>query len=185
MHRTTPRVLALLAVAALFAGAALAADQPRIPLDGDGLPAWQAKEWTDFPVRLELDDHEALQTLLRTVPIASFHREQLRPEFTGPKTLHLVLETRVTEAEFDALVRAGYQPERLRDVHRENREASEKLWADMYAGKAVDVRTDPLNYVPTNDQLGTMLQGIAATIPNLAHYYSWGQSIQGRTLHAS
>ncbi|MEZ4386696.1 MAG: M14 family zinc carboxypeptidase [Candidatus Krumholzibacteriia bacterium] len=181
MLRTLLRAAVMLAVLAPLAGQA--ADQPVIPLDSDGLPAWSIAQWNDFPVRLELRDRAALETLLRTVPIADFQREQVGLVRPTPKTLRIVLETRVTEAEYAALERAGYRPERLRDVERENRTASERLWADMAAGKAADLRTDPLNYVPTNDQLGTMLQGIANAYPSIARYFSWGQSVQGRTIH--
>ena len=38
-------------------GPAVAAD---IPLDANGLPQWQVKQWTDFPVRLELAGLEEL-----------------------------------------------------------------------------------------------------------------------------
>ena len=158
----------------LVAAAALAADP--IPLDSDGLPAWSVKQWTDFPVRLELADRAALDRLLAQVPVADFHREQVRPEFSAGKITRLILETRVTDAEFAALVGCRLlRPTRLRDVERENREASERLWAAMAAGKAGDLRTDPLNYVPTNDQIGTMLQGWPPTTPT-RHATSAGAS---------
>ena len=183
MLRTSLRAFMMLAlVAMLVPMVGLAADQ-LIPMDRDGLPAWTVKEWTDFPVRMQLDDHAALKTMLQTVEIDAFHREDVGLEFTTPKTFHIVVETRVTEAEFTALENAGYGPERLRDFHRENRVASEKLWADMAAGKSVDVRTDPLNYVPTNDQIGTMLQRLEEDYPTMARYFTWGSSVQGRTIH--
>ncbi|MBD3220421.1 T9SS type A sorting domain-containing protein, partial [bacterium] len=183
MLRSLARVLVVATLAALAVPVfALAADQP-IPLDRDGLPAWEVREWTDLPVRFEVADAAALERLLQTVPLAAFSREDVRPAHRDPKRPGLVVETRVTEAELTALERAGLRPERLRDVFRENREAAERLWADMYAGKAVGVRTDPLNYVPTNDQLGQMLQQLAADHPGLASYFTWGQSVQGRTLH--
>lgn len=184
MQRSTLRTSVMVAVflTVLPAFAALGADAT-IPLDSDGLPAWAVKQWTDFPVRIELTDRVALQTLLRQVPIASFNREQVGLEYSDAKHMRIVFQPRVTDAEFAALERAGYRPVKLRDVERENREASERQWADMYAGKAGDLRTDPLNYVPTNDQVGTMLQGIANDYPSIARYFSWGQSVEGRTLH--
>jgi carboxypeptidase D len=184
MSRFTHRAaLAATLLTMLLPLAALAADQPVIPLDRDGLPAWEIKQWTDAPVRLVLDDKAALDQLLAMVPIADFHREQVGIAWITPKEYDVVLRTRVTDAELAALEQAGYRPERLPDVERMNREASEKLWADMYAGKATDTRTDPLNYVPTNDQLRDMLQGIAADHPSIARYVDWGHSVEGRTLH--
>lgn len=184
MHRfsTKLRVIVVLA-AVLCLGNALAADTD-IPLDSDGLPAWQVKEWTDFPVRITLRDLAELEVLLAQVPVASFDRSQIRPDVADGKPWQLVFTPRVTDDEFAALQLAGYRPERLRDLDREHREATEKLWGEMAAGKAADVRNYPLNYVPTNDQTGTMLQDLAAAHPTMAHYYSWGSSIQGRTLHA-
>ncbi len=187
MHRSSirlPLALTLTLLTAVAAGGALAADQPAIPLDSDGLPAYHVKQWTDFPVRIELPDQAAVKQLAARVPLAAFSREDVRYEYVGDKPIGAVVETRVTEVEFAALVDAGYRPEKLRDVHRENREASERLWAQMYAGKAEGLRTDPLNYVPTNDQLGQMLQDLATTYPDQASYYTWGSSVQGRTLHA-
>jgi hypothetical protein len=181
-----PRILLrafVMVVAMLAAAPVLAADDVAIPLDSDGLPAWSVREWNDFPVRLVLPDREAVGALLDRVPVAAFSREQVAPQYVGDKPVFWVLETRVTDAEMTALEAAGYRPERLRDIERENREASERLWADMYAGKAADVRTDPLNYVPTNDQTGSMLQGIASSYPSIARYFTWGSSIQGRTIH--
>jgi len=184
MLRYPGRLLLTLALTLVVAGSAVAADEVVIPLDSDGLPAFHIKQWTDFPVRLELDSEDAVKHLLRAVPLSRFHREDVRFRLEGRKRTAAIVETRVTEAEYAALVDAGYRPERLRDVERENREASERLWARMYAGKAGGLRTDPLNYVPTNDQLGQMLQDLADTYPDKAAYYTWGSSVQGRTMHA-
>ncbi len=183
MHRSAIRLALILPLVLLTAAAAPAAEEPAIPLDSDGLPAYHVKQWTDFPVRLELADEAAVKRLLRTVEITAFSREDLRYQWEGGKPTGAVVETRVTEAEFASLLEAGYRPEKLRDVHRENRQAMERLWADMSAGKASGLRTDPLNYVPTNDQLGQMLQDLAATYPDKASYFTWGTSVQGRTLH--
>ena len=182
MLRSTLRTITIIA-ALMCLLPTLAAAEIQIPLDSDGLPAWSVKQWNDVPVRIELRDHAALIELLDCAPIAAFHREDIRPEFQGGKLVRLFVETRVTEAELDLLERAGYRAERLRDVERENREASERRWADMYSGKAGDVRTDPLDYVPTNDQTGTMLHRIAEDYPSLARYFSYGSSVQGRTIH--
>ena len=186
MQRITRRwgAALVLAVLMLTAAGVLADDDFQIPLDRDGLPAWAIKQWTDFPVRLVLPDQQALQTLLDKVPLASFDRAQIAPRFSAGKVQDLVFEPRVTEAEFAALQLAGYRPEKLRDLERENREESERVWRAMAQGKAEDLRSYPLDYVPTNDQIGAMLQDIAAAHPTLAGYYTWGASVQGRTLHA-
>ena len=65
-HRKAPPLLpigpVLLALGLLFAsGGAIASE---IPLDERGLPLWEVREFTDFPVRLELDDHGAVLELL-------------------------------------------------------------------------------------------------------------------------
>lgn len=174
----------LLAIALLLAAAASGAEDFQIPVDRDGLPAWQPREWDDFPVRLQLRDQTALQVLLQQVPIADLDRSALRPLYADGKLAGLVVEPRVTAAEYAALQLAGYRPERLRDEFRENREATERLWRALAEGKAEVPRSYPLNYVPTNNQTGTMLQQIAADHPDMAHYYTWGASVQGRTLHA-
>lgn len=186
MQRSSQLRVSAVLVLALFTliGASAAADDFQIPLDSDGLPAWSIKQWTDFPVRIELSDHAALQNLLAQVPIASFDRSQVRPEFAGGRIARLVFTPRVTDAEFVRLQLAGYRPEKVRDLERENREESERTWRAMAAGKAEALYTYPLNYVPTNDQIGTMLQELATAYPNLARYYTWGTSVQGRTLHA-
>ncbi|HOX25518.1 MAG TPA: M14 family zinc carboxypeptidase [Candidatus Krumholzibacteria bacterium] len=184
MQRFPLRAAALLALTLVVLPVhSTAADDPAIPLDSDGLPAWSVKVWTDFPVRIVLADRAALDALLDRVGIADVQREQVRPEFAGGKVARIVFEPRVTEAEFAALVNAGYRPERLPDLDREGRTESELLWRQMARGKSEGLRTDPLNYVPTNDQINTMLHGIATAYPSLARYFSWGSSIQGRTIH--
>lgn len=184
MQRFMLRASAVLTLSLLLGPAlAGAADDIQIPRDRDGLPAWSIKQWTDFPVRIVLADRAALATLLAQVPIASFEREQVRLELRDGKEVAIVFEPRVTAAEYAALERAGYRPETLRDVERENREESERIWAAMAQGKTEGLRTDPLNYVPTNEQTGTMLQGIASTYPAIARYFTWGSSVQGRTIH--
>jgi len=185
MKLRTDRLPLVLALFCLLCGAALAADDTPIPLDSDGLPMWVEKEWTDFPVRLVLADREALDALLQQVPIASFNREQIAVEFTSPKQFHLVFTPRVTDREYAALAAAGYRPEKVRDRDREGREEAKRTWRRMAAeGKLHEkVETYPLTYYPTNDQIGTMLMGLQADYPDLAEYFTWGASVDGRTLH--
>ncbi len=45
----------------VLVGSALGA---AIPLDHNGLPQWEVREWVDAPVMLELSDHAELQRLL-------------------------------------------------------------------------------------------------------------------------
>ena len=187
MRRSTLEVAVavslLLVVAPL---AAVAADDAGIPLDSAGLPAWTVKQWTDFPVRIVLDDTDALTVLLSRVEIASFNREQVEPEFSGAKLARLVFEPRVTESEFDALVRAGYAVERVPDLERRQRQEMEALWLRMAVDKSFDPsanKTDVYDYYPTNDQIGTILATVAADYPDIARTFTWGSSVEGRTLH--
>ncbi len=182
MSRSIRLPLALVLLA-LLCGVAAAADLA-IPVDRDGLPQWVPAQWNDFPVRLTVATREDLDALLARVPIASFSREQVSTVHTTPKDLHIVFQPRVTASEFDALVAAGYAPVKVRDLDREGREDAEQVWAQMAReGKSAALDTYPLTYYPTNDQIGTMLQTLASTYPDKAAYFTWGQSVAGRTLH--
>jgi len=165
---------------ALLLGAAASFAAPDVPVDADGLPLWVAREWTDAPVRLELRDLAELDRLLATVPLADFHREDLRFEGEA-KSRTVVLETRVTDAEFAALTAAGWRPERLRDREREARAAVERAWAET-AGKAATATSFPLTAYPTHAEIGTILTDLAAAHPAIARTFTWGTSVQGREL---
>jgi zinc carboxypeptidase/carboxypeptidase family protein/flagellar hook capping protein FlgD len=154
----------------------------QIPLDKAGLPQWQIRTWTDFPVNLDLADQAELTSLLGRVPIASFNREQIRPVRHDDGRTTLLLKTRVTEAELAALREAGYQPRQVRDIFRENREATERKWLEMSQDKSLNKSITPLNYYPTYDQVGTLLADVAAAHSTLARTFSWGSSHQGRLL---
>jgi hypothetical protein len=154
------------------------------PLDAAGRPQWVARVWNDVPVRIELPDQAALAALLVRVPVASFDREQVAFVATGPKSRRVVWQPRVTEAEAVALTAAGVAFERLRDVDREGREAMEAAWA----GQAAEVAPQPLvgekGIYHTQAQIGQLLQQAQLDHPAIAAYYSLGNSIQGRSLHA-
>lgn len=167
---------------------AASGDDFQIPLGPEGLPQWVPAVWTDFPVRIDLQDQADVAALLARVPIRSFDRDQVGIEYVTPKEIRVVFKPRVTEAEFAALVAAGYAPVRVRDLDREGREESERIWREMAeraaAGKDEPTRdTYPLNYYPTNVQIGTMLQAMQTTYPTLAQYFTIGNSVSGRPIH--
>jgi hypothetical protein len=175
-HRA-PLVLCCLAV--LWALPLAASD---IPLDRNGLPLWQTREWNDFPVRLELADPAALDALLAEVPLAAFSREDVRPVFDSPKSYRLIVETRVTEAEHDALVKAGHAPERLPDLERRAREEMERIWADQAAKGGEPLATGEKGVYHTHAQIGTILAQTQTDHATLAADFVWGFSVQGREL---
>ncbi len=86
---TITKLMMVSLVILTMAGATLAAANS-IPADRNGLPQWEIKEWTDFPVQLKLENHEQLNELLARVPLASFHREQLVVHYDSPKAFHLI-----------------------------------------------------------------------------------------------
>jgi predicted deacylase len=168
--------LLLLPTLALAAAAA--------PLDAAGRPQWVARVWNDVPVRIELPDQAALAALLARVPVASFDREQVAFVAAGPKSRRVVWQPRVTEAEAAALTAAGVAFERLRDVDREGREAMEAAWAGQAAEVAPQALVGEKGIYHTQAQIGQLLQQAQLDHPAIAAYYSLGNSIQGRPLHA-
>ncbi len=173
--RLSPCALALLLSAAFCAAVAAAP-----------APEWTPRVWTDFPVRLRVDDAAALRDLLARAPVASFHREQIRPAADGRG---LVWEPRVTEAEFAALRAAGLAPERLPDREREGRERLERLWAERAAAPrpAPPLDTGALAVPPppvygTHAEIGAWLAQVAVAHPAIADTFVWGTSPQGREL---
>jgi len=159
---------------------AIAADS--IPLDRNGLPQWVVKEWTDVPVRIELPHREALAEMLIRAPIAAFNREDLTIVWDTPKTYHVVVDVRATEAEIEALIAAGYRAERMPDLDRAARAEAERVWADMAAKGTSPAKTDPYDYYPSHTQIGTILDGIETAYPTMARTFQWGSSVQGREL---
>ncbi len=151
------------------------------PLDAMGRPQWVTRVWTDFPVRIELPDQAALAALLARVPVASFDREQVAFVATGPKSRRVVWQPRVTEAEASALTAAGVPFTRLRDLDREGREAMEAAWAAQAALEPLVSETAAYH---TQAQIGQILQQAQIDHPAIAAYYSLGNSIEGRPLHA-
>ena len=180
-NRNHARRLLITILAALLVLAATlpAAGAAPIPTDGNGLPLWVERTWNDFPVSLELADAAAVARLLATVPIASFDREQLRPD---PASGRLVFTPRVTAAEAAALGAAGYTFTRLPDREQEGRRAVEAFWAEQAAkGFAPPDPAKALVY-PTHAQIGTDLAALAAAHPTLARTFTMGTSVQGRAM---
>jgi hypothetical protein len=153
-----------------------------IPVDKHGLPYWEVRVWNDFPVRMELQSYEQLQALLAAVPLAAFDREDLRPVQVGPKAYHLVVETRITEAEAAALTKTGYAFVRLPDVERQVREEMERTWADQAAKGGSLLTYGEKGVYHTNPQIGTILAQTEADYPDLASDFIWGFSVLGREL---
>ncbi|MBN2171338.1 MAG: immune inhibitor A [Candidatus Krumholzibacteriota bacterium] len=169
----------LAAALLLAAAAALAAD---IPTDARGLPLWEEKAFTDFPVRILLDDAAALEELLARVPVASFHREQVKAVPTTPLGGLLVFEPRVTETELKALEDAGYDCARLPDLEREARKAAERAWADQAARGGDAFTYGERGVYHTHAQIGAILAQTEIDHPTLARDCVWGYSVQGREL---
>jgi len=180
--RTEQRILSLVLVLFLtllvFGGALAAA--PAIPHDDKGLPLWEIARWVDAPIHMELPDRAALDELLATVPIASFHRDQISLVYTSPKSYHLEFEPRVTVAESRQLTAAGYTFTALPDLDRAGREAVEKRWAAQAAAGGKALLFGEKGTYPTHAQIGTDLAAVAAAHPSICRTFSWGQSVQGR-----
>lgn len=174
----------LLFAVTLWPALALAADEAAIPTDSNGLPQWTIAQWNDFPVLMELDRHEDLDRLLVEVPIVSFNREQVTVHFDNPKTYHLIFRPRVTEAEAEALSRAGYSFERVVDEDRIARQETEAAWAKNHDMDFQELRKGirEFTYWPTHAQIGTFLDGLGNNYPDICRTFSWGQSVQGRDL---
>jgi len=166
-----------------LAAAALAAEAA-IPLDRNGLPQWEIKIWEDVPVRIELRDISEVETMLDRVPLAAFDREDLTIVWDTPKMHHVLIDVRATEAEIEALAAAGYRPVMMPDLERAAREETERVWAERAAEglSATRTKADPYDYYPTHAEIGTILDGVAATYPTLARTFQWGSSVQGREL---
>ncbi len=175
----------LLLAVSLMSTAALAAQENPIPLDGKGLPMWSIVQWNDFPVLLQLANHDDLDRLLQEVPIASFNREQVGVHYDTPKSYHLTFRPRVTEAEAEALQQAGYVFERVVDQDRIARQEAEVVWAQQYNMSSKELRESikEFTYWPTHAQIGTFLADLATDYPSICRSFSWGQSVQGRDLY--
>ena len=166
---------------------AAAAETDAIPLDRHGLPRWSPRVWDDAPVRIELPGPEALAELLARVPLRSFHREDVAPSGRGDGGL--VFTPRVTAAELSALRAGGYRPAPLPDLDRAGREAAERAWAERAAAAAAGAGRLPVApsaetewTYHTNEEVGQILEGIAAAYPGIARSYVWGTSVEGRDL---
>lgn len=191
---------------------ALLAQAADIPVDKNGLPLWEIRQYDDFPVRIQLAGRTELDALLAQVPIASFHREQIRLVFDSADgdgrqiapgsqvAPRVVFEPRVTEQEAAALRAAGYDFERIPDLEQQQRRAMEAAWAEQAAqaeeaaepsdegedGSSVQDE-EPSKYgkrdtYHTHAQVGAVLAQTEADHPTLARDFVWGSSVLGREL---
>ncbi len=167
---------------ALILWARLAAGAEAIPVDERGLPLWQVRVYTDFPVRFEVPDRVALADLLARVPIADFDREQVRISGDAPEESHLVIETRVTAEEAAALASAGYQFTRLPDREQAVRRETERAWANQARAGGDEFRLGTMGVYHSYAQIGAILAETAADHPAIAAAGSIGQSVLGREL---
>ncbi len=165
-------LFSIIAILVCGAGSTVAA-----PVGQVELPVWQRAAYGDFPVRIELSDAAALERLLAVVPIASFEREQIRPE--GGR---LVFTPRITEDEAAALTAAGYAFTRLPDREQQGRRAVEAFWAEQQAKGFPALDADKALYYPTHAQIGSDFAALAASHPDIARTVTWGSSVQGREL---
>lgn len=150
-----------------------------IPVDAKGLPLWQARIFDDFPIRIELEGPADLAAFLARVPIADFDREQVR---VGADGRRLVVETRVTASEAEALARAGAAFTRVPDGEQEVRRAMEDAWAEQAAAGGDRLRLGERGVYHTYAQIGAILQQTAADHPAIAAAGSMGWSVLGREL---
>jgi hypothetical protein len=173
------RFTTLLGIVMLGAGFSSAAD---IPVDHNGLPLWEIREFNDFPIRLALDQTEDLTNLLALVPIASFHREQITHVYDTPDSFHIIFEPRVTSSEARALQAAGYHFERLPDQERQVRKEMEDTWAAQAAAGGDLLHYGKQGVYHTHAQIGAILEQVAADHPDIAIDSIWGYSVLGREL---
>jgi hypothetical protein len=183
--RTAPPLVRTIAVFASFlallpSGAASDA----IPLDARGLPLWEVRTYDDFPVRLEIASYEDLETLLKAAPIAYFDREQIGivPDTGSPTGYRLTLETRVTESEARALIRAGYSHEVLPDNEQEVRRTMEALWAEQAREGGNRLAFGDRGVYHTEAQIGAILYQTMLDHPAIADTFIIGNSVQGRPI---
>ena len=87
-------LLLAVSVSMMGFGAARGAESP---LDEKGLPIWVERQYDDFPVLIQLENTTALEELLTEVPLASWHREQIRLVPDTPFGAHVEFTPRVTD----------------------------------------------------------------------------------------
>ena len=164
---------------AVFSTLSLAAD---IPVDEKGLPLWEIAEFKGFPVRILLDSPLELKALLEAAPIASFHREQLRPESINPFEMQWVFEPRITEDEAIALREAGIAFERIPDIEQEVRREIERVWAEQSLQGGNLFERGERGVYHTHAQLGQIMLDAQNDHPDICYRSSIGTSVQGREL---
>ncbi|MCP4544893.1 MAG: T9SS type A sorting domain-containing protein [bacterium] len=154
-----------------------------IPVDDKGLPLWEERIFSDFPVRIQLSDARGLDILLARVPIASFNREQVTVVGDTPFSGHIVFSPRVTTEELMALERAGFICERLVDYEMQGRKAAESAWASQYSRGGDAAVFGEKGEWHNNSQIGAILDQTETDHPALARTFNWGTSVDGRPLH--
>jgi len=197
IDRRLGRILALNLIATVAAAIALpavgmaSAPSADIPVDARDLPLWEVRHYDDFPIRIELASRDELTALLQQVPIASFHREQIRLVFDSTDTEHdsrssasprIVFEPRVTAREAAALRAAGYEFTRIPDLEQQQRREMEAAWAAQAAKSGDALRYGEKDDYHTHAQIGALLAQTEADHPTLARDFVWGSSVQGREL---
>jgi hypothetical protein len=161
---------------------AVSAFSAEIPVDRNGLPMWEIKTWTNYPVKIELRDHDELQQLLETVQIDAFDREQVALQWIAPKGYYIDFEPRVTADEHQALLDAGYNAVQVRDLDREGRVGAEITWAEQAARGGDALRLGDRAVWHNHAQIVEILDQVAVDHPNLTRQITWGTSVQGRDL---
>ncbi len=172
-------ILAFVLCLTMIAGRAFSVD---IPVDRNGLPMWEVKTWTNYPVKIELRDHSELNHLLDTIQIQAFDREQVTLQWLAPKGYYIDFEPRVTADEHQALLDAGYDAVRVRDLDREGRVEAEATWAAQAARGGEALRLGEKAVWHNHAQIVEILDQVVIDHPTMARRVSWGTSVQGRDL---
>ncbi|RPJ45343.1 MAG: T9SS C-terminal target domain-containing protein [Candidatus Latescibacterota bacterium] len=179
-----PLVRTAAAIALLLAILPGTAAADAIPLDARGLPVWEIRAFSDFPVRIEIGSRADLEALLKETPIATFDREQIRlvPDPAAEGGYRLALETRVTGAEAAALEKAGRTFEALPDREREVRGAMEAIWAEQAREGGDRFTFGDKGVYHTEAQIGALLYQAMIDHPAIADTFIIGSSVQGRPI---
>ncbi len=129
--------------------------------------------WNDAPVRVEIDGPADLERIEELLP----GRRPLDVDRPLGDTVRL----RVTDAEFERLRDAGFDPVRVEDRERAGRTEAERAWSErMGAGKRA--LSFPLQTYPSHSEIGALFSDLEAQYPDLVRAYTFGNSVDGREL---